>query len=131
MGYSMLIILAAMVMTPRDILEQAQIDGAGEWKCFVHVFLPYIRPTMINVIIIHYIWAVSIFDMPYLLGGIEGGVNKSMDVVNLNYYRVAFGGAYMSNSVGLGTTLAVIISSIVVVGTIIQLKIMGRNREDE
>jgi ABC-type sugar transport system permease subunit len=131
MGYSMLIILAAMVMTPRDILEQAQIDGAGEWKCFVHVFLPQIQPTMINVIIIHYVWAVSIFDMPFLLGGVEGGVNKSMDFVNLNYYRVAFGGSYMSNSVGLGTTLAVIISSIVLVGTIIQLKIMGRNTESE
>jgi ABC-type sugar transport system permease subunit len=131
MGYSMLIILAAMVMTPRDILEQAQIDGAGEWKCFIPVFLPYIRPTMINVIIIHYIWAVSIFDMPYLPGGIEGGVSKSMDVVNLNYYRAAFGGSYMGNSAGLGTTLAVIISSTVLAGTVIQLKIMGRDTESE
>jgi ABC-type sugar transport system permease subunit len=129
MGYSMLILLAAMVMTPRDTLEQAQIDGASEWQCFVHVFMPQIRPTLVNVIIIHYIWAISIFDMPYLLGGIHGGVNKSMDFVNSNYYRVAFGGAYMNNSVGLGTTLAVIISSIVLVGTVIQLGFFNRKGE--
>jgi ABC-type sugar transport system permease subunit len=131
MGYSMLILLAAMVMTPRDILEQARIDGAGEWKCFVHVFLPQMRPTILNVIIIHYIWAVSIFDIPYLLGGIEGGVNKSMDFVLLNYYRIGFRGTYMTNSVGLSTTLAVLISSILLIGTVIQITVFGKDHEAE
>jgi ABC-type sugar transport system permease subunit len=127
MGYSMLLLMAAMVMVPRDILESAQIDGAGEWKCFFYMFLPQIRPTFLNIVLIHYIWAVSIFEIPFMLGGINGGVNKSMDFISINYYRVAFGVSYTANRVGFGTTIAMVVSSIVLIGTIVQMNLFNKN----
>ena len=35
-----------MVSLPGDMLEAAQIDGAGTWRCFIHVVLPVCRPVM-------------------------------------------------------------------------------------
>ena len=35
-----------MVSLPGDMLEAAQIDGAGTWRCFVHVVLPVCRPVL-------------------------------------------------------------------------------------
>lgn len=128
MGYSLLLLLAAMVMVPSEMLEAAQIDGSGEWSTFFRVFIPTIRPTLINIVIIHYIWAISLFEIPYLLaGGVTGGVNKSLDFVSTNYYRVAFGGAYISNSVGFGTTMAVVISTVIFFGTMLQVFMLNKN----
>ena len=35
-----------MVGLPDDMLEAAQIDGAGTWRCFVHLVLPVCRPVI-------------------------------------------------------------------------------------
>ena len=35
-----------MVSLPGDMLEAAQIDGAGTWRCFIHVMLPVCRPVL-------------------------------------------------------------------------------------
>lgn len=35
-----------MVGLPGEMLEAAQIDGAGTWRCFVHVVLPVCRPVL-------------------------------------------------------------------------------------
>lgn len=35
-----------MVGLPGEMLEAAQIDGAGTWRCFVHVVIPVCRPVL-------------------------------------------------------------------------------------
>ena len=35
-----------MVGLPGEMLEAAQIDGAGPWRCFMHVVLPVCRPVL-------------------------------------------------------------------------------------
>ena len=35
-----------MVGLPDEMLEAAQIDGAGTWRCFVHLVLPVCRPVI-------------------------------------------------------------------------------------
>lgn len=35
-----------MVSLPGDMLEAVQIDGAGTWRCFIHVVLPVCRPVL-------------------------------------------------------------------------------------
>ena len=35
-----------MVGLPREILEAAEVDGAGTFRCFIHVALPVCRPIL-------------------------------------------------------------------------------------
>ena len=62
--------------------------------------------TILNIILIGYIFSMTVFDYSFLLGGTEGGVNGSVDVMSLFFYRMAFGdntpfgGHISSNSIG-------------------------------
>jgi alpha-glucoside transport system permease protein len=41
---------------PRDLLEAARIDGAGEWTLFRRVVLPLGLPAMASLAIFQFIW---------------------------------------------------------------------------
>ena len=94
-GYNMIYFLAALQNVSRDLLEAAEIDGAGPWSRFVHVTLPAIRPIGAFVVLLSVIGSVQLFELPYLLldpgGGQEGQgltvvmylYNKGFDVGDL------------------------------------------------
>ena len=44
--FSIFLLRQYMVSLPGDMLEAAQIDGAGTWRCFIHVVLPVCRPVL-------------------------------------------------------------------------------------
>ena len=44
--FSIFLLRQYMVGLPGDMLEAAQIDGAGTWRCFIHVVLPVCRPVL-------------------------------------------------------------------------------------
>ena len=44
--FSVFLLRQYMVSLPGEMLEAAQIDGAGTWRCFIHVVLPVCRPVL-------------------------------------------------------------------------------------
>ena len=47
LGYLMVIFLAGLQTVPRELLEAAQVDGAGPWQQFRYVTLPMLRPVLL------------------------------------------------------------------------------------
>ncbi|PKG21898.1 carbohydrate ABC transporter permease [Niallia nealsonii] len=135
-GFSMLYFIGAMKMLPEEIFEAAYLDGASYWGRFFHIVLPLLRTSIINVIIISYIFSMTVFDYNYLLGGISGGTDHSMDVMTLFFYRVAFGangamgGTVSANSIGMGTTIACVMFVVILIVAMIQLKLLSRKGEN-
>jgi ABC-type sugar transport system permease subunit len=43
----MVIFLAGLQTIPRDLHEQAMVDGAGAWRRFRSITLPLLRPTLL------------------------------------------------------------------------------------
>ncbi|RWL87061.1 MAG: sugar ABC transporter permease [Mesorhizobium sp.] len=62
-----LLILAALQMLPREILEVAKLDGASPWQIFWRVTLPLIRPAVMVAVIFRALDALRIFDLIYVL----------------------------------------------------------------
>jgi len=62
-----LLILAALQMLPREILEVARLDGASPWQIFWRVTLPLIRPAVMVAVIFRALDALRIFDLIYVL----------------------------------------------------------------
>jgi trehalose/maltose transport system permease protein len=62
-----LLILAALQMLPREILEVAKLDGANPWQIFWWVTLPLIRPAVMVAVIFRALDALRIFDLIYVL----------------------------------------------------------------
>ncbi|ESY96009.1 sugar ABC transporter permease [Mesorhizobium sp. LNHC229A00] len=74
-----LLILAALQMLPREIIEVARLDGANPWQIFWRVTLPLIRPAVMAAVIFRVLDALRIFDLIYVLTP-NNAHTKSMSV---------------------------------------------------
>ncbi|MGG1617992.1 carbohydrate ABC transporter permease [Paenibacillus sp. NRS-1781] len=135
-GFSMIYFIGAMKMLPEEIFEAAFLDGAGYWGRFFHIVIPLLRTSIINVVIISYIFSMTVFDYNYMLGGVSGGTDHSMDVMTLFFYRVAFGsngamgGTVSANSIGMGTTIACVMFVVILIVALVQLKLLSGKEEN-
>lgn len=64
-GNNMLLYLAALTNVPQELVEAAQLDGAGRWGVFRHVTIPQLAPTTFFIIVMSFI------------GGLQGGFEQA------------------------------------------------------
>lgn len=134
-GIGMTFFLGAMNMVDKAGLEAAYIDGAGYWKRLTKIILPQIKTTVVNMILVSYIYSMTMFDFSYVLGGNTGGVGGCIDVMALFFYRIAFGdsnpigGKIAENSVGMGTTVACVLFLLIFVVALLQVMLMNRGEK--
>jgi raffinose/stachyose/melibiose transport system permease protein len=136
MGVGLMYLIGAMKMISFDSLESAYLDGAGFWRRLFFIVIPQIKMTILNLVLLAYIFGMTIFDYSYILGGTAGGLGGNMDVMSLFFYRMAFGdtnplgGTISKNSMGMGTTIACILFIMVFVVALIQILVTNRKSED-
>lgn len=135
-GVGMMYFIGAMKMISFEEIESAYMEGAGVWKRLFYIVLPQIKMTILNLVLAAYIFGMTIFDFSYILGGISGGINRNVDVMSLFFYRMAFGdqnplgGKVNENSMGMGTTIAVVLFLLLFVVAIGQILVMYRKEEE-
>lgn len=129
-GYTMLLYLAGFTMISNDYEEAAQIDGANSFQLFFKIYLPMIRSTLSNVLLLTYIWCITLFDLPYVIAGREGGVNRSMDVLETFFYRVTYSATsgFSNNYIGIGSAISVCVFIAVLIGSGTFLLISNRKK---
>lgn len=124
-GSGMMIFYANMQEVPKDTIEASIIDGVGEWRKFWNVILPQCTSSLTTNIVLGTIFGLTIFDIPFLLGGPQGGTNNTLDFVNMVFYRYAFGGSYFGEtSLGFGSSISVTMFLMILVATLVQLKVL-------
>jgi len=135
-GVGMIFFLGAMKMIPVEMMEAALLEGASYWRRFFSIVLPQIKTTVLNMLILTYIFAMTMFDFSFILGGVSGGINRSVDVMALFFYRIAFGdnsavgGTMNVNAMGMGTTIACVMFSVIFVVAVVQVVLTYRRTED-
>jgi alpha-glucoside transport system permease protein len=85
-GFSMVLLSAAVKGVPVDTLEAARIDGANERQIFFRVIIPQIWATVITVFITVLISVMKIFDVVYVMT--NGNFNT--DVIAVNFFNELF-----------------------------------------
>ena len=122
-GYNALIFLAAMQAIPRDLYEQAQIDGAGKVRQFLSVTVPMLRPTIIFVVITSTIGGLQIFDEPrmYDHSG-RGGSDGQWQTMTLYLYELG----WTRSDFGVASAVAVLLFLLIVAIGIINFTITRR-----
>lgn len=135
-GVGMIFFLGAMKMISNEVMEASLLDGASYWRRFFSIVLPQIKTTILNMLILTYIFAMTMFDFSFLLGGASGGINRSVDVMSLFFYRIAFGdnsavgGTTNVNAMGMGTTIACVMFAVVFIVALLQVLTTYRRTED-
>lgn len=85
-GFSMVLLSAAVKGVPEDTLEAARIDGANERSIFFRVVVPQIWGTVITVFITTLIGVMKIFDIVYVM---TNG-NANTNVIGLEFFNQLF-----------------------------------------
>jgi len=77
--FMFIILLAAVEGVPDSLLEAAKVDGAGVWEQFRKITFPLILPVSLTLILIRFIEAFKIIDLPQVLtGGGPGTATESL-----------------------------------------------------
>ncbi|MBD7957322.1 sugar ABC transporter permease [Microbacterium sp. Sa4CUA7] len=97
-------VYAGLTQVPDEVLEAAQLDGAGALKRFFLVVVPYIRPILAIVTILQVIWDLRVFTQIYALQSI-GGLAEQTNTLGVYIYRVSLG----SGDFGAGGAISVIV----------------------
>lgn len=87
-GYAVILFLAGLYSLPEDVMEAAQVDGAGAWKRFWAVTLPLLRPMTIFVVITSLISYLQSFIQVLVLT--KGGPGYSTYLISYLIYDEAF-----------------------------------------
>ncbi len=100
-GFAMVILSSAVKGVPASLLEAARIDGAGEFRIFFQVIIPYVSGTILTVTTTIVILVLKIFDVVFVMT--SGRFNTDV-VANMMYNQMFTRGQY-----GRGAALAVLI----------------------
>jgi multiple sugar transport system permease protein len=119
-GAQMIIFLAGLQNVPQDLVEAAQIDGAGAWTRFRHVTLPLVTPTIFFNLILGIIFALRTFDIAFV--ATNGGPARATWFISIHIYQNAF----VSFDMGYASALSWMFFILVLVATFFQMRLSGR-----
>ncbi|WP_129409384.1 carbohydrate ABC transporter permease [Marinitoga lauensis] len=115
-----IMILAALQSIPNSLYEAAEIDGAGYFTKLFKITIPYIKPTLINTILLRIIWVMNFPDIIY--GMTRGGPAGSTEILSVKMINTVFYESNYSKAAAHG----VIIVLILLIYTIMYLKLTSK-----
>ncbi|MBM4035527.1 MAG: sugar ABC transporter permease [Planctomycetes bacterium] len=83
--FCFLIFLAALQGVPEDCYEAARLETRSGWAVFRHITLPFLKPTIVLVLLLRITDAFKVFDIPYTLT--SGGPGSATQVLTMYAYR--------------------------------------------
>ena len=117
----MMLIYAALLNIPDDLIDAATVDGANQWHVFWCVKLPLILPTLGIVSILTFVGNFNAFDLIYAMKGALAGPNFSTDILGTFFYRTFFGYQLQLGNPTMGATVATMMFLIILIGVLIYL----------
>jgi alpha-glucoside transport system permease protein len=115
------VIAAGLASIPRDVLEAARTDGAGEFQVFRRVTVPLLAPVLTVVIVTQLIGVLKIFDI--VLSIAPGSSQNDGAVLAFEMWQKSFSG---QNRFGLGSAIAVFILILVIPILLIRIRSFKR-----
>lgn len=113
-GFNMTYFSAALKNVRRDLLEAAEIDGAGPLRRFFHVTIPEISPVAGFVVLLSMIGSFQLFELPYLLlNSTAGPGNRGMTIV-LYLYQTGFENSDLGYASAIGWVLGLLLIAMTV-----------------
>ncbi|CAM5365039.1 ABC transporter permease subunit [Streptomyces aurantiogriseus] len=122
-GFAMVLIGAGLATLPRDALEAARMDGAGEWQIFRRITVPLLAPVLTVVFVTLVINVMKVFDLVYIIA--PGPVQQDATVLATQMWLVSFGGG---NNQGLGSALGVLLLLLVVPAMVFNVRRFRRSQ---
>lgn len=120
-GYSMVIISAAIKAVPEETIEAARLDSASAWQVFRHVVLPQVWASIMAVFVTVLILVMKIFDVVLAM---TGG-NFDTSVLALEWFSTF----YESREIGMASAIVMVLFVLIVPLMYVQIRTVKRQEE--
>ncbi len=120
-GIPMMLIYAALLSIPEEILEAAECDGITGFAQFWKIQLPLILPAIGIISILTFVGNFNAFDLIYSAQGALAGPNYATDILGTFLYRTFFGFQLQIGDPNMGATIASIMFFIILAGVCLYL----------
>ncbi|MBP3238428.1 MAG: sugar ABC transporter permease [Lachnospiraceae bacterium] len=134
--YQMLIATGVLMNQPLDQLESAKIDGAGKWKSFWKITMPYILVVQGPALITDFVRNINNFNVIYLLTAdsyvttnqaLSNSHGKEVDLLVTWLFRLT--GDYQNYK--MASVIGIIVFIICVVFTLVSYSFLMRGNKEE
>ena len=112
-GFVLVLLMAGAQRIPKDLYDQARVDGAGPLREFLSVTLPGLRYELGVALTMTLIFALRMFDLPLMTT--RGGPGYSTTTPSLMMYRSVF----LDGEVGIGAAIAVLLTAVIVIAVML------------
>jgi raffinose/stachyose/melibiose transport system permease protein len=119
-GFVLVLLLSGAQHIPKDLYDQARVDGAGPISEFFAVTLPGLRYELRVALTMTLIFSLRMFDLPLM--ATQGGPGYATTTPSLMMYRDVF----VNGQVGIGAAIAVMLTVVIFVGVAVVNRAFGR-----
>lgn len=116
---------AATTTIPKELYEAASLDGAGGWKSFTSVTLPFLRPFLYATTFLEVIWIFKAFTQVFAIN--EGGPDRLTETLPVYAYVEGVGNQHF----GVGAAISFLTIVALLVITSYYLRMVLKQEEDE
>ena len=111
---------AGLAQVPRDLVEAAEVDGAGSWRVFRDVTYPVLKPVLLVLASLSIIWDFAVFTQPFLL--LQSRPNTDYYLMSIYLFEKSIG----IHEYGLGSAIAIVMVLIMLVLSLFYVRQMVR-----
>lgn len=124
-GFTMVILIAALQDVPESLYEAAMIDGAGSSRRFFSVTVPAIRQALLFATVMAVIASLQVFDQVYVMT--DGGPLFRTETIVTYMYKMGF----QQYRAGYASAIAWALFILIMLASVIQLRIFRYRDVDE
>ncbi|HUR04132.1 MAG TPA: sugar ABC transporter permease [Nonomuraea sp.] len=107
MPQTTVVLLAGLQGIPRELYEAGEVDGAGTWRKFWSITLPQLRPVIVTITSLDFVWNVNQFTLVYVLT--QGGPGGRTRLPMLFAYEEAFRYGFFGYAATMGVTIVIVV----------------------
>lgn len=105
--FNMILLATALTTLPSDVYEAASIDGASAIQRFIFITVPLLKPAIISVLTLGFIYTFKVFDLPYVMTG--GGPGSATEMLSTLAYRYSFNEYNFSQGAAVANVLFILL----------------------
>ncbi|WTL50523.1 sugar ABC transporter permease [Streptomyces sp. NBC_01497] len=113
MPQTTVVLLAGLQNVPAELHEAAALDGAGFWRRFTAVTWPAMKPVVLSITALDFIWNFNSFGLVYVLT--NGGPGGKTRLPTLFAYQEAFQYGQFGYAAAMGLVMVAVIAVLLTV----------------
>lgn len=119
--FNMLLLATGLAGIPEELYESASIDGAGGAQQFFRITVPLLKPAIMAVLILGFVYTFKVFDLIYVMT--QGGPVNSTEVLSTFSYMKSFVHYNFSQGAAVANVLFACLFSVAV----LYLRMIGKD----